>query len=166
MLHVIIDSHYTRVFTNSYHTMQKPMRDKIHHLWITSKDHFTKQICLFSNQNPFGSYTSLIICIQTHLYFVGNEFSGSHCRLRTPFDTFWTFTVGVSKPFRVFHPRENLALLAITRHKFSLPFHATVRLCWTSSNGTKPTQSITKHSVDFQPCTHTHSMRCPYAYAM
>ena len=49
---------------------------------------------------------------------------------------------------------------------FLLPFHATVRLCWTSSNAIEPTQSITKRSVDFQPYTHTHSMRCPHAYAM
>ena len=49
---------------------------------------------------------------------------------------------------------------------FLYHFHEIVQLCWTLSNGTKSTQSITKHSVDFRPCTHTHSMRCPRAYAM
>ena len=57
------------------------------------------------------------------------------------------------EPVRVFHPREYLSLLSITRHKFSLPFRSTVRLCLTLSNGIEPTQSITKRSVDFQPCT-------------
>ena len=53
-----------------HHTMPKPMRDKIHHFWITSNDHFTKQIHLFSNQNIFGCYTSMIICIQNHVSFL------------------------------------------------------------------------------------------------
>ena len=37
--------------------MLKPMCDKIHNFWITSNDHFTKQIHLFSNQKIFGCYT-------------------------------------------------------------------------------------------------------------
>ena len=142
------------------------MCDKTHHLWITSNDHFTKQINLFSNQKFFECYTSMIIYIQNSCVFCGSEFSGSHRRLRAPSDTFWTFIVGVSQPVWVFHSRDNPTLLAITRHKFSLPFCSTVQLCWTSSNGTEPTQSSTKRSVDFQPCTHTHDTRCPRAYAM
>ena len=58
------------------------------------------------------------------------------------------------------------SLLAITRYKFSLPLYSTVQLCSTLSHLTEPTQSNTKRSVDFQPCTHAHSMRCPHAYAM
>ena len=85
--------------------------------------------------------------------FVGSEFPGSHRKLRMPSNTFWTFIVGVSEPVRVFHPMEYLALLVITRHKFSLPFRSTVRICWTLSNGTEPTQSNSKCSVDFQLCT-------------
>ena len=65
------------------------------------------------------TYTLMIIYIQTHVSFVGNEFSGSHRMLRTPSNTFWTFTVGVSEPVRIFHLIENPALLVITRHKFS-----------------------------------------------
>ena len=51
--------------------------------------------------------------------------------------------------YRVFHLRGYLSLLSIIRHKFSLPFYSTVQLCWTSSNGTEPTQSITKCNVDY-----------------
>ena len=50
--------------------------------------------------------------------------------------------------WRVFHPRGDLSQLVDTRHIFSLPFQSTVRLCWTLSHLTKPTQSNTKHSVD------------------
>ena len=69
---------------------------------------------------------------------MGNEFSGSHSRLCMPSNTFLTFTVGECEPVRIFHPREYLALLAITQHKF-LPFYSTVRLFWTSSNYTELT---------------------------
>ena len=82
------------------------------------------------------------------------DFRGLTARLYMPSNTFWTFTVGVSEPVRAFHPRECLTLLSITRHKFS-PFYSTVQLCWTSSNDTKPTQSITKHNVDFSTM-HSH----------
>ena len=54
-----------------------------------------------------------------------------------------------------------------------------MRLCWTLSHLTELTQSNTKRSVDsstmhqtpnavliLQPCTHTHSVRCPRAYTM
>ena len=68
------------------------------------------------------------------MFFVGIEFSGSHRRLCTPSDTFWTFTVGVSEPVWVFHPREYPALLAITRHKFLYRF---VQPC--DSVGLRPT---------------------------
>ena len=71
MLQVLIDSHHTRVFTDSYHTMPKSMRDKIHHLWITSNDHFTKQIHLFSNQKLFGCNIVMIIYIHNSCVFCG-----------------------------------------------------------------------------------------------
>ena len=51
--------------------------------------------------------------------------------------------------YRVFHLRRYLFPLAITRHKFSLPPYSTMRLCWTSSNDTEPTQSNTRCSVDY-----------------
>ena len=48
-----------------------------------------------------------------------------------------------------------LFLLAITRHKFSLPLYSTVRLRWTSSHLIKLTQSNTKRSVD-SSTMHSH----------
>ena len=41
-----------------------------------------------------------------------------------------------------------LSLLVDTRHIFSLSFPSTVRIYWTLSHLTEPTQSYTKHSVD------------------
>ena len=43
--------------------------------------------------------------------------------------------------------------LILLNTSFPLPFHLTVRLCWTSSNGTEPTQSNGKCSVD-----HNHAL--------
>ena len=100
MPRVLTDSHHTRVLTDSYHTMPKPMCDKIHHLWITSNDHFTKQIHLFSNQKLFRCYTSMIICIQnSSVFFVGRKFRGptaGSARLPTLLQAF-TFRI-ISNP--------------------------------------------------------------------
>ena len=71
MSRVLIDCHHNQVLTDSYHTMTKPIRDKIHHFWITSNDHFTKQIHFSSNQKIFGCHTSMILCIQNHVCFYG-----------------------------------------------------------------------------------------------
>ena len=60
------------------------MCDTIPHLWITSNDHFTKQIYLFSNQKLFGCYTSMIIYILNSFVFCGQRILVSHRRLRTP----------------------------------------------------------------------------------
>ena len=143
------------------------MRDRIHHFWTTSNDHFIKQIHFFSNQKLFGSYTSMIIYIQNSCVFCG-EFLVSHSRLRTlkHFHRLLPLELCLTTNTRSFTPMGYLSLLAITRHQFSLPLYSTVRLCWTSSNLTEPTQSITKRNVDFQLCTHTHLMQCPHAYSM
>ena len=61
----------------------------------------------------------------------------------------------------VFHPRGDLSLLNDTQHIFSLPFESTVRLCWTLSYLTEPTQSTPKAVLIYQRCTHTHLMPCP-----
>ena len=54
-----------------------PMCDKIHHLWITSNYHFTKQIHFFSNQNLFGCYTSMIIYVfKTICHFCRQQILG------------------------------------------------------------------------------------------
>ena len=76
MPRVLTDSHHTRVFTDSYYTMPKPVRDKIHHFWITSNDHFTKQIHLLPNQKLFGCYTLMIIYIQNSCVFCGQRIFG------------------------------------------------------------------------------------------
>ena len=84
--------HQTRVPTDSYHTMPKPIRDKIHHSWITSNDHFTKQISFVFKPKAFWMFTSLIIFFQKSmcLLWVAN-FSRSHRRLRKPSHTFTGF---------------------------------------------------------------------------
>ena len=87
MPRVRTDSHHTRVLTDSYHIMPKPMCDKIHNFWITSNDNFTKQIHLFSNQKIFGCYTSMIIYIQNHVSFCGQRIFGIHLRLRAHLPT-------------------------------------------------------------------------------
>ena len=114
-----------------------------------------KQIHLFINQKLFGCYTSNDHFIYKIMSFVGNEFLGSHHRIHTPSNTFWTFIVGVPEPIRVFHLREYLALFVITRHKF-LPFYSTVQLCWTSSNGTE----LTHQSPIVVLISTTHSHPC------
>ena len=88
--------------------MPNPMRDKIHYLWITSNDQFTKQSHLFSNPKSFW-----MLDLNDHLYTTSCVFCGQ----------------------RIFG--------------VSLPLYSTVRLYWTSSNGTEPTQLNTKCSVDY-----------------
>ena len=84
--------HQTRVPIDSYHTMPKPMRDKIHHYWITSNDHFTTKFICFSNQKHFGCYTLMIICFQKSMCLLWvTNFSGTHRRLRKPSHTFTGF---------------------------------------------------------------------------
>ena len=84
--------HQTRVPTDSYHTILKPMRDKIHHSWIISNDHFTKQISFIFKPKAFWMFTLMIICFQKSmcLLWVAN-FSGSYCRLRKPSHAFTGF---------------------------------------------------------------------------
>ena len=118
---------------------------------------------------------------------MGNEFSRSHRRLHTPSDTFvnfhrwihmsnqeyWVFTRGGIYPF-----------LLYPTHVFfiSFFFYATVRLIldvvpfYRAHYRTPNTESIyhvlttyhrTLNTVSiYQPCTHTHLMQCPCAYAM
>ena len=70
--------HQTQVPTDSYNTMSKPMCEKIHHSWITSNDHFTKQISFVFKPKAFWMFTSMIICFQKSmcLLWVAN-FQGS-----------------------------------------------------------------------------------------
>ena len=154
--HYRLPSHPSFYLLN--HTMPKPMCDKIHQFWITSNDHFTKQIYLFSNQNIFGCYTSMIICIQSSCVFlwVANFGGPTSGFIRLP-TLLRHFTAGImsNHNWRVFHPRGCLSLLANTRLIFYLPHYSIVRLYWTSSHLTEPTQSNTKRSVD-SSTIHSH----------
>ena len=87
---------------------------------------------------------------KTMCLFVGSEFLASHHRLHKPRPFYYLSPLGTmsNHNWRVFHPREFLSLLANTRHIFSLPLYSTVRLCWTLSHLTEPTQANTKRSVD------------------
>ena len=100
----------TRVPTDSYHTMLKPMRDKIHHSWITSNDHFTKQISFVFKPKFFWMFTSMIICFQKSMCLLEVEnFSGSHHRLRKPVHTF----MGFHRWIHMYNQKDNGAF---TRH--------------------------------------------------
>ena len=76
--------------------------------------------------------------------------------LGTMYDYYWL----------AFHPREDLSLIANTWHIFSLPFLSIVQLCWTLSHLPSPPNQIQNTVSIYQPCTHTHLMRCSGAYAM
>ena len=92
MYRVLTDSIKPQVPTDFYHTMPKPMRDKIHHSWITSNDYFKKQISFVFKPKTFWMFTLMIICFQKSmcLLWVAN-FLGSHRRLRKPSHTFTGF---------------------------------------------------------------------------
>ena len=81
---------------------------------------------------------------------VGNGFLVSHRKLSKPkhFYNISPLRTMSNHNWRVFHPRGDLSLLADTQHIFSLSFSSIVRLCWTLSYLTEPTQSNTKRSVD------------------
>ena len=80
-----------RVLTDSYHTILRPMRDKIHHFWITSNDHFTKQIYLLTNQKLCECYTSMIIYIQNSCVFLWVANFWCHTASFSHLDTFTGF---------------------------------------------------------------------------
>ena len=82
--------------------------------------------------------------------FIGSEFLESHHRLCKPRHLYGLSPLGTmsNHNWRVFHSRRDLSLLANTKHIFSLPLYSTMRICWTLSHLTEPTQSNTKHTVD------------------
>ena len=91
------------------------------------------------------------------LLCVGSEFLVSHHRIHKPRHFYGISPLGTMSDhnWRVFLPREDLSQLADTQHIFYLPFQSTVRLCWTLSHLTEPTQSNTKRSVNL-PTMHSH----------
>ena len=131
MPQVLTDSYHSRVFFDSYHTMPKPMHDKIHHLWITSNDHFIKQIHLFSNQKLFGCYTSMIIYIQNSCVFCGLRILVLHHMLRTPkhFHRLSPLELCLTTNTGSFTRGGIYPCLPLPDTSFLFPFHVTVRLC-------------------------------------
>ena len=133
--------HQTRVLTDSYHTMSKPMHDKIHHSWITSNDHFTKQISFVFKPKAFLMFNSKIICFQKSmcLLWVAN-FSGSHRRLRKPFHTFTGF-------HRWIHMCNKKCNGAFSRHIISFSIFKPCDSIWTLSRTINA-----KCNFNLQPC--------------
>ena len=142
MPRVLTNSHHTRVLTDSYHIMSKLMRDKIHHFWITSNDHFTKQIHLFSNKKLFRCCTSMKIYIQNHVSFCRKLIFGG---LTASFASLpilsQAFTVGhicITKNIRAFIEGVSIPACYYPTHIFIF-IYTTVQPCWTLSYRTKPT---------------------------
>ena len=115
----------------------------------------------------------IILLSKSMPLYVGSGFLMSHCGLHKSRHFYCLSPLGTmsNHNLRVFHPREDLSLLANTRHIFSLPFYSTVRLCWTLSylpsppNQTPNTVSIllTMHSHPFNamsPCICTVRCHC------
>ena len=89
--------------------------------------------------------------------YMGSGFLVLHRGLRKP-----RYFYGFSSPgtmsghnWRAFHPREDLSLLANTRHIFSLPFYSTVRLYWTLSYLLSP-HNQTLNTMSILPTMHSH----------
>ena len=124
--------HQTWVPTDSYHTMPKPMHDKIHHSWITSNDHFTKQISFVFKPKAFWMFTSMIICFKKYmcLLWVAN-FSGSHRRLCKPSHTF----TGFHRWIHMCNQKDNGAF---TRHIISFSIFKPCDSNWTLSYFSSP----------------------------
>ena len=102
----------------------------------------------------------IILYSKSMRLFVGSGFLVSHRRFRKP------------RHFTAFH-RWGLCLTIIggffTRggiYPFlwipstCFPFHAIVRLCWTLSHFPNPPNQTPNAVSIYQPCTHTHEMRC------
>ena len=83
--------------------------------------------------------------------FCGNRILVSHRRLRTPrhFHGLSLLELCLTTTNGYFTRKGVYPYFLLPDTSFLLPFHLTVRLCWTLSNGTEPTQSNTKRSVDY-----------------
>ena len=125
-------------------------------IYVPSTTIFQNKIFLFYKSKSIGQSPISTCFYQVPCVFVGSEFSGSN---------FYRGIHMSNQEYRVFHPRWYLSLL--TQHTyFSFPFFYAVRIIldvvpfYRAHHRTLNTVSI------YQPCTHTHLMRCPRAYAM
>ena len=126
--------------------------------WITSNDHFTKQISFVYKQNSFQMiHLNDHFTFKTMCLFVGSEFLVSHHRLCKLKHFYGLLPLGTMSDhnWRVFHPRAFLSLLVDTRHIFYFLLYSIVRLCWMLSHLTEPTQSNSKRGVD-SSTMHSH----------
>ena len=124
--------HQTRVPTDSYHTILKPIRDKIHHSWITSNDHFTKQISFVFKPKDFWIFTSMIICFQKSMYLLWvTNFPGSRRRFCIPSHTFMGF-------HRWIHMCNQKGNGAFTRHIILFSIFKPCNSIWTLSHFPSP----------------------------
>ena len=93
-------------------------------------------------------------------------FSGSHHRIITPSATFFTFTVGVSEPVWVFHPRKYLAFFLLPNTSFAYCFVQPcyiVRLCpMVSSPPNQPPNAVLifNHALTPMICDVQVHMQC------
>ena len=119
---------HTRVFIDFHHTMRCPcviktVIDGLHPMIIF------KTKVMFYKPKLFGCHFSNDHFIYKIIVsFVGSGFLESHHRLCTPSTLFGLSLSKCSKPVRVFHPGECLALLTITRHKFSILYNCATLL--------------------------------------
>ena len=80
--------------------------------------------------------------------FCGQRISGVPLKDSARLPTLFGLSpLDVFEPVRVFHPRENLALLEITHHMF-FSMLCNRQLCWTSSNSTEPTHQSPSMMID------------------
>ena len=98
---------------------------------------------------------------------MGNEFLGSHYRLRTLFDIFVNFHRWIHmsyQEYRVFHPRRYLSLLTISNTRIFyfifLLFNCETHFGRCPILPSQP--SNTKHNVDL-PCTHDMSLNTKHS---
>ena len=112
------------------HTTPQPMCDNLS-FWMTSNDHFQNKISIVCKSKAFWmiDHNNNFI-FKIHFMFkimrlcVGRGFYVSHRGLYKPRHFYGFSPLGTMSDhnWQAFHPREDLSLLADTRHIFSLPF--------------------------------------------
>ena len=142
-----------------------------HHLYSINDHFFQNKSFLFYKSKSIGQ-TPIFTCFyQFPCVFMGSEFSGSHCRLNTPSDTFVNFHRWIhmsNQEYQVFHPMGYISLLAIPN---TLIFPFLFLLCNRESHfGRCPIlpspPSNTKHSVDLYHALTPMSCGVSRTYAM
>ena len=144
---VFSDFHHTRVFTDSHHTMQrqcviKSVIDKLHPMIIFKQNSFVyKPKAFFGCHTSHDHFIYKTICFLWAANFRG--LTAGSTRLPTLFglspleclNQSGLSPEGVSSP-SCYYPTQ------------VLPFYSTVRLYWTSSNGTELTHQSPSEVID------------------